>query len=99
MTRKKKTEFEPGRGCTDADWNDVDSPAATDEELAQARPFAEAFPALAKSIKRSRGRPPVISPRRQISIRLSREVIEYFKKGGPGWQSRIDEVLRKAAGL
>jgi uncharacterized protein (DUF4415 family) len=99
MTGKTKTEFETGRGYAREDWEDVESPEATKKQLVQARPFAEAFPALAESIKRSRGRPPALSPRKQISIRLSPEVIEYFKKDGPGWQSRIDEALRKAAGL
>ena len=30
-----------------------------------------------------------------VSIRLSPEVITHFKAKGPGWQSRIDEALRK----
>jgi uncharacterized protein (DUF4415 family) len=30
-----------------------------------------------------------------VSIRLSPEVISHFKAKGPGWQSRIDEALRK----
>jgi uncharacterized protein (DUF4415 family) len=32
-----------------------------------------------------------------ISIRLDQEVIAKFKATGPGWQSRINEVLRKFA--
>ncbi|MGB7123122.1 MAG: BrnA antitoxin family protein, partial [Bradyrhizobium sp.] len=32
---------------------------------------------------------------KQVSLRLSPEVIRHFKKGGKGWQSRIDETLRK----
>jgi hypothetical protein len=36
---------------------DPDAPEATDEQIAQARTFAEVFPDLAESIKRSRGRP------------------------------------------
>lgn len=39
--------------------SDPDAPEATDDQLAQARPFAEAFPDLAESIKRSRGRPAI----------------------------------------
>jgi uncharacterized protein (DUF4415 family) len=31
-----------------------------------------------------------------VSLRLSPSVIEHFKATGPGWQTRIDEVLRKA---
>ena len=99
MTGRRKTKFESGHGYSKEEWDDADSPEATDGQLAKARPFAEAFPALAESIKRSRGRPLVASPRRQISIRLSPDVIEHFKKDGPGWQRRIDEALRKVAGL
>jgi uncharacterized protein (DUF4415 family) len=33
-----------------------------------------------------------------VSLRLSQEVLEYFKATGPGWQTRIDEVLKRAAG-
>ncbi|HEY0330786.1 MAG TPA: BrnA antitoxin family protein [Rhodopseudomonas sp.] len=32
-----------------------------------------------------------------VSIRLSPEVIAHFKAQGAGWQSRIDEALRKIA--
>ena len=34
----------------------------------------------------------------QVSLRLDREVLDYFQEGGPGWQDRINEALRKAAG-
>jgi uncharacterized protein (DUF4415 family) len=30
---------------------------------------------------------------------LSPDVLAYFRKTGPGWQTRIDEALRKAAKL
>jgi uncharacterized protein (DUF4415 family) len=49
--------------------------------------------------KVQRGRPKSESPKVSTTIRLSPEVIEYFKAGGPGWQSRIDEALRKIAGI
>ena len=41
-----------------------------------------------------RGRPPVAKPKVSTTIRLSPEVIDYFKAGGRGWQTRIDEALR-----
>jgi uncharacterized protein (DUF4415 family) len=34
----------------------------------------------------------------QVSLRLDREVLDYFQEGGPGWQDRINEALRKIAG-
>jgi uncharacterized protein (DUF4415 family) len=32
-----------------------------------------------------------------VSIRLSPEVVKHFQSKGPGWQSRIDDALRKIA--
>ncbi|MGR6431828.1 BrnA antitoxin family protein [Rhizobium sp. PAMB 3174] len=78
---------------------DPDAPEATDEQLAKARPFAEVFPDLHESIQRSRGRPPVDNPRKHVSLRLDADVLDHFKATGKGWQSRINEALRKAAGL
>ena len=34
----------------------------------------------------------------QVTLRLDQDVLEYFQEGGPGWQDRINEALRKAAG-
>ncbi|MGX7743803.1 BrnA antitoxin family protein [Rhodopseudomonas parapalustris] len=34
-----------------------------------------------------------------VSIRLSADVVAHYKATGPGWQSRIDDTLRKAAKL
>ena len=75
---------------------DPDAPEATDEQLAQARPFAEVFPDLAESIRRSRGRPKAEKRLQHVSIRLDPEVVAKFKATGKGWQSRINEVLKAA---
>lgn len=37
--------------------------------------------------------------RELVSLRIDRDVLEHFQEGGPGWQDRINEALRKAAGL
>lgn len=47
----------------------------------------------------TRGRPKVLQPKVQTTIRLDADVIAAFKADGPGWQSRINAALRKAAGL
>ncbi len=78
---------------------DDDATEATDAELAKAKPFAAAFPDLMESIRHGRGRPAIANPRKQISLRLDGDVIEKFKSTGKGWQSRVNEALRKAAGL
>ena len=89
---------------TDADEADIqrqiaanpDAAEASDAVLAQARPFAAAFPELAESIKRARGRPTVEKPRQHVSLRLDPDVLEKFKATGKGWQSRINDALRDA---
>mgnify|MGYP001002709360 CR=1 FL=1 len=96
MPRKHRTlqVFTPGRGYTKEDWDAVDSPELTEEELATARPFKEVFPDLYAKIKR--GRPPSEAPKKQVTLRLDQEVIDKFRATGKGWQSRINEVLKKA---
>ncbi len=76
--------------------SDPDSPEATDEQLAQARPFAEVFPDLAESIRRARGRPATGKAKKTVSIRLDPEVVEKFKATGPGWHRLINDVLKAA---
>nr|VFJ59796.1 MAG: Uncharacterized conserved protein, DUF4415 family [Candidatus Kentron sp. DK] len=43
-----------------------------------------------------RGRPRKAEPKRAVSIRLSSEVVEYFRATGKGWQTRIDETLKES---
>jgi uncharacterized protein (DUF4415 family) len=45
-----------------------------------------------------RGRPPG-STKTQVSLRLDDDVIAAFRAQGPGWQSRMNEALRKSAGV
>jgi uncharacterized protein (DUF4415 family) len=44
-----------------------------------------------------RGRPKAEKVKRAVSLRLDEDVIDWFKKGGPGWQTRMNDALRKAA--
>jgi uncharacterized protein (DUF4415 family) len=48
---KRQKPFKPGRGYTKKDWDAVQSPELTDEQLAKAKPFAEVFPEFAASIR------------------------------------------------
>ena len=48
-------------------------------------------------IRRPGQRGPQKTPtKKQVSLRLSPEVIAHFKAKGRGWQTRIDETLKKA---
>ena len=88
------TDAFKGKGYTQADWDEVSvNPELTAEDIAQARPFAEVFPDFYEQIVRKRGAqaaPTKVS----TTIRLSREVVEHFRAGGKGWQSRIDAALK-----
>ncbi|MFO0516446.1 MAG: BrnA antitoxin family protein [Betaproteobacteria bacterium] len=42
-----------------------------------------------------RGRPKSVNAKQLVSVRYSREVLEYFRATGEGWQSRMDSVLRQ----
>jgi uncharacterized protein (DUF4415 family) len=33
-----------------------------------------------------------------VSLRIDQDVLEHFQEGGAGWQDRINDALRKAAG-
>jgi uncharacterized protein (DUF4415 family) len=33
-----------------------------------------------------------------VSLRIDQDVLEHFQADGPGWQDRINDALRKAAG-
>ena len=74
-----------------------DNPEWTKDDFAKAKPFAEVFPDLAKTIRR-RG-PNKAPTKKLVSLRLSRDVIDHFRGKGPRWQTKIDEALRKAAKL
>ena len=43
-------------------------------------------------------RPVVPNAKELVSLRIDRDVLEHFQEGGPGWQDRINDALRKAAG-
>ena len=59
--------------------------------------FKKADKTIAEGMKRLRGqRGPQKSPTKiPVSLRLSSDVVKYFKKGGKGWQARINAILEK----
>jgi uncharacterized protein (DUF4415 family) len=60
--------------------------------------FAEADAFVGERLVR-RGRPRSDNPKQAISLRLDADVLAHFRASGPGWQSRMNEALKKAAGL
>ncbi|HZQ13660.1 MAG TPA: BrnA antitoxin family protein [Pseudolabrys sp.] len=43
-------------------------------------------------------KPAVPGVRETVSLRIDRDVLDFFQADGPGWQERINAALRKAAG-
>jgi uncharacterized protein (DUF4415 family) len=45
-----------------------------------------------------RAAPSLPGAKETVSLRIDRDVLDFFQEGGPGWQDRINAALRKAAG-
>jgi uncharacterized protein (DUF4415 family) len=82
---------------------DDDNPEWTEEDFAAATRFKGGIKAkdlTPEILARVGRRGPQKAPTKvAVSIRLSPDVLSHFKAKGPGWQSRIDEALRKIAKL
>lgn len=78
---------------------DEDNPEWTEERLSRAMPVEELPPdlrdkilaAFPKTKLRGSQKAPTKVP---VSLRLSSDVVDHFKAGGRGWQTRIDDALR-----
>ena len=92
MTEEENAEIVAGA------MRDPDNPIWPEDKLRSARPVEEVMPEVVAAWRRSRGRQkaPV---KRLISLRLDPDVIDHFRATGDGWQSRINDALRKAARL
>jgi uncharacterized protein (DUF4415 family) len=61
---------------------DPDTHAVSAREMAQMRPL--------------RGRPRVERPKESVTMRLDAEVLDALKASGPGWQTRVNGLLKQA---
>jgi len=49
-----------------------------------------------KIVRKGKRGPQKAPTKKLISLRLPEEMIEHFKAGGPGWQTRIEKTLRES---
>jgi uncharacterized protein (DUF4415 family) len=98
-----KTATHPSSKADDGqdrtDWAAFDAHVITQEEYEEIPELTEAeiaagFMTLSGHV-RNPGRPKDQWKKLHVSIRLSRDVLDHFKAGGPGWQTRIDEALKR----
>ena len=73
---------------------DPDNPEWTTADFQKAKPASELPAEVLAAFPRTRG-PQKAPTKVAVSLRLSPEVIEHFKATGTGWQTRIDETLKK----
>ena len=72
-----------------------DARELTQEDFAGMRPPSDTHPELVKAHRRPRG--PQKAPKKVLTtIRLDADIVEHFKRSGRGWQTRINDELRKA---
>jgi uncharacterized protein (DUF4415 family) len=74
--------------------DDAENPEWTAEDFRRSRPAAEVLPEVVEEYRKGRG-PQKRPTKVQTTLRLSPEIVEFFKKQGPGWQKRIDEALKE----
>ena len=75
---------------------DEENPEWTAQAAAEARPFAEMFPGRLGATGSRRGRPPIEHPKVHIGFRLAADVVSGVRDTGPGYNARVERVLREA---
>ena len=72
------------------DWTDPDdAPELTEEFFAKAEVYhGDTF------VRRGRGRPATGNAKEQVSVRLDQDVLAKLRASGPGWQSKVNAMLR-----
>ena len=77
---------------------DRDNPIWTKRDFERALPVAGlTLVDAARALRKARG--PQKAPKKiAISIRLEPKIVAHFKKGGAGWQGRMEVALAKVAG-
>ena len=82
---------------TKSSWIDPDDAPELTEEVARRAQISRGGKVLRKATGTltKRGRPPIdAESKQQVTLRLPRDVIGYFKSEGAGWQTRISDVLK-----
>jgi len=79
---------------------DAENPEWTRDDVAKARPaldvFTEVFgPDAAETVKRGLGRPAKADRKVNQTLRLDTDVLEAYRRSGPGWQALMNQVLRR----
>ncbi|HET8598275.1 MAG TPA: BrnA antitoxin family protein [Castellaniella sp.] len=73
---------------------DRDNPEWTRDDVRSAARLDELPPSLQRKLRGQRG--PQKAPRKiQTAVRYDADILDAFKAGGPGWQTRMNDALRE----
>ena len=75
-------------------WVDPDDAPELTEEW-----FAKADLYEGGKLIRKGGRPKSDNPKEAVNIRLDADLVAHYRASGPGWQSRMNDALRRSAKL
>ncbi|HLI99043.1 MAG TPA: BrnA antitoxin family protein [Bradyrhizobium sp.] len=71
-----------------------DNPEWTRKDFAKSRPAEELPPEILSQFQNKPGRPKLENPKQPVKLRLDSDVVMALRATGPGWQTRINEMLR-----
>ena len=74
---------------------DPDTRELDDAWFARARPASVVDPDFVERARRGRGKQRAPT-KEQVTIRLDADITAHFRAGGPGWQTRLNDTLRRA---
>ncbi len=87
------------------DWARVRRDVVADAPLSVVKAFDPYDPNDAQAVdafwdkaqlKRGRGRPALPQKRPTLNMRIDADVLDAYKATGPGWQTRIHDILRRS---
>ena len=87
------SEAEDAR-ITAAALSDPDNPPLTEADFANARPAIEVVPHIVERHRRARGKQKA-PLKADVHIKLDQDIVDHFKAGGRGWQTRLNAKLRE----
>jgi uncharacterized protein (DUF4415 family) len=87
-----KPKFDPKLHAENPEW--------TERDFAKARPAPDVLPPeVIAQFKNKGGRPRIENPKEAVKLRIDADVLAKFRESGPGWQTRINGILKAAVSV